>query len=107
MYRKNEAHPISAFPSADPAERRAAIQLAEQERAQSRNRELESQTAMHIAPDERIRIWERLHALRLPTSASHPLMALIATQTNLTLRDLRDEQERRRTSSPAVFSTPA
>jgi hypothetical protein len=106
MYRKTETHPISSFPSADPAERRAAVQLAEQERAQSRSRELESQTATHIAPDERIRIWERLHALRLPTSASHPLMALIAAQTNLSVGELRDEQERRR-SPAATLSTPA
>jgi hypothetical protein len=78
---------------------RAAARRAEQDRAQSRQQELDSQISVDNAPDERIRIWERLHALRLPSAADHPLIVVIAAQTQLTVRAVKDEQQRRRTMS--------
>jgi hypothetical protein len=45
--------------------------------------------------EERIRIWERLHALRLPRSTGHVLVMVIATQTRLTVGQVHDEQRRR------------
>lgn len=84
------------------AERRAAVQRVDEERALARRQELDLQTSPINAPQERIRIWERLHALRLPTSATHPLVEVIAAQTELTLRDIKEEQQRRRLlNSPA------
>jgi hypothetical protein len=79
------------------AEYRAAVQRADAERALVRRRALDSQTAVDTGPRERIRLWERLHALQLPTGAAHPLLTVIATETKLTLLELREEQQRRRT----------
>ncbi len=76
---------------------RAAARRAEEERDFERRRALESQAAPDAEPAARIRIWERLHALSLPVAASHPLLAVIARQTALTLADIRNEQQRRRT----------
>lgn len=78
------------------AERRAAVHRADEERAFERRRELDLQTAPGNDPQERIRIWERLHELRLPVSATHPLVAVIAGHTELTLGDVEGEQLRRR-----------
>ena len=82
---------------------RAAARRAEQDRAHSRKQQLDSQISVDNAPDVRIRIWEQLHALRLPTAADHPLIVVIAAQTHLTVRAVKDEQQRRRTlSEPGV-----
>jgi hypothetical protein len=82
-------------------EGRAAAQLAEQERALVRQRALDSTSEGAAAPDERIRRWEHLHALKLPSAAGHPLLAVIAARTRLTLNDITKEQQRRRElSSP-------
>jgi hypothetical protein len=78
------------------AERRAAVLLADEARAAERRRELDTQTSPAKDPQERIRIWERLHALRLPVQATHPLVAIIASDTELTRRDVETEQLRRR-----------
>jgi hypothetical protein len=78
------------------AERRAAVLLADEERAAARRRELDLQTSPAKDPQERIRIWERLHALQLPALATHPLVAIIASDTELTRRDVETEQLRRR-----------
>jgi hypothetical protein len=80
-------------------ERRAQVQRAEEEQAALRRRELDSQCNQASDPQERIQIWERLHALRLPVAATHPLIAVIAKQTHLSVREIHDEQQRRRGSS--------
>src|ERR1044072_5070584 len=83
-------------PMLNTADRRAAVQLAEQARAQARSKALESQSSSNHGPRARILMWERRPELRLPLSAAHPLVALIASQTHLSVRDVRDEQARRR-----------
>jgi hypothetical protein len=88
------------------AERRAAVLLADEERAIARRRELDMQTSPAKDPQERIRIWERLHALRLPVLATHPLVAVIANDTELTRSDVETEQQRRRTLIEHPASTP-
>ena len=79
-----------------PAETRAAAQRMEQERLDARRLALGEQVSMHNSAKERIHIWEQLHALRLPTAQAHPLLTVIAEQTHLTVRDIIDEQQRRR-----------
>jgi hypothetical protein len=76
-------------------ETRKAAERAEEERAASRLRDLASQASPHNDPQMRITTWERLHALSLPRSPDHPLIRLIASQTGLTIREVRDEQGRR------------
>lgn len=77
-------------------ERRAAVRLANERKANERRRELELMTAPTLGPRERISTWERIHALVLPRAPDHPLAALIASQTGLTLEDINAEQQRRR-----------
>jgi hypothetical protein len=77
------------------SERRAAVQREEQERAAARKEELASQSSPLHGPEDRIRIWEKLHALRLPSSGTHKLVRLIATQTELSVQQVQEEQRRR------------
>lgn len=78
-----------------PVERRLQVQRAEQERAAQRESELEAQASPVREPRERIEIWERLHALRLPRTPDHLLLTVIANQTRLTVAQVREEQRRR------------
>jgi hypothetical protein len=51
-------------------------------------------------PDVRIRAWEKLHGLRLPSDSAHPILDVIAVGTRLTLAEIQAEQ-RARAGSPA------
>lgn len=77
------------------AEFRLRVQRAEQERAALRGSELEAQVSPVKDPRERIEVWERLHALRLPRASNHLLLAVIAKQTQLTMGQVHEEQMRR------------
>jgi hypothetical protein len=93
---------FSPLSTMSPGDSRAMALRAEEERVQARRLALESQSSTLNDAPERIRIWEQLHALRLPASAAHPLVAVIAQQTHLQIRDITSEQARRlalRTSS--------
>lgn len=96
--------PLPYEPSYNPAttigEQRLKVQQAEQERAAFRASELATQVSPVNNAEERIRIWERLHELRLPRSPSHVLVKVIATQTCLSLDQVHAEQRRR--AAPAV-----
>lgn len=74
---------------------RASARRAEQDRVDLRRRELEQQCAADSTPQERILLWERLHGVRLPVASGHPLITVVAEQTQLSVRDVRDEQQRR------------
>lgn len=85
---------LFAPPSGD-SDHRLHLQRAQQERAALRESELEAQASPAKEPRERIEIWERLHALRLPRSHDHLLVEVIATQTRLTVLQVHEEQRRR------------
>lgn len=85
---------IPALPGS-VAEFRLRAERAQQERAALRESELEAQTSPVKDARERIEIWERLHALRLPGASNHLLLAVIARQTQLTLAQVQEEQVRR------------
>jgi hypothetical protein len=70
------------------------------EAEQRREMDRVEQRAMHNTPDARVRIWERLHQLKLPQDASHPILAIIAQQTALSMDELLEVQRIR--SSPAA-----
>lgn len=74
--------------------RRRAEQDAH-DRAALRESELEAQSSPTKDPQERIGIWERLHALRLPRAPGHVLVKVIARQTRLTVAQVHEEQQRR------------
>ena len=75
---------------------RELVRRAESKRAEARQLDLDSQLSPAALPDERIRIWEELHALSLPRTPDHPLLGVIAKQTHLSVSDVKDEQDRRR-----------
>jgi hypothetical protein len=104
MDSKPDFSPLFPFAAGDP---RAAALRAEEERANARRLELESQSSNVHDARERIQIWERLHALRLPASAVHPLVAVIAEHTHLEIRDITGEQKRRRLLGTPTASPPA
>ena len=85
---------VSAVPGS-VADFRLQVLRAEQERVALRESELESQVSPVKDARERIEIWERLHALRLPRAPSHLLLTVIAKQTQLTIGQVHEEQSRR------------
>lgn len=89
-------HDPSVALLSNAADRRAAVRLANELKASERRSEIESLTAPTLSPHERISTWERIHALKLPRSTDHPLARLIASQTGLTLEDIKGEQRHRR-----------
>ena len=86
---------VADAPSGFAEEKRKALERAQQQRAAARDRDLEAQASPHNDPEARIATWERLHALNLPRSPGHSLIGLIASQTGLAIREVRDEQQRR------------
>ncbi len=83
---------------------RARLALEEDERAQQRRLELAEQRSDRNPPDVRIRIWEKLHGLRLPKDAAHPILEVIAISTRLTVAEVREEQLAR--LRPRLTPTP-
>ena len=80
-----------------PAERLAHEEF---ERAEKRRQELAEQRSELNSPDVRIRTWEKVHQLRLPSDPAHPILDVIAISTRLTLEQVREEQRTRvRTAS--------
>ena len=75
-----------------PAERYAQ---EEHQREERRQRELAEQRSDANTPDVRIRAWEKLHGLRLPSDPAHPILDVIAVSTRLTLAQVREEQAAR------------
>ena len=87
-------HELFAEPR-DAAERRAQIERHEQERAAERREQIALQSSPFSNPEERIQLWERLHALKLPKSATHKLIRVIAEQTDLSIQQVLEAQRRR------------
>jgi len=102
-------HPVQATPkhAADlivDTRRRIAIEQAEA--TERRQGELAEQTAMRNTPETRIRVWERLHGLDLPARAGHPLLEVVAKDTELSLQQVEEEQ-RQRTAARSAPSPEA
>jgi len=76
----------------DPAERLAR---EEYERSEKRRQELAQQRSELNPPEVRIRTWERIHQLRMPSDPVHPILDVIAISTRLTLEEVREEQRMR------------
>jgi hypothetical protein len=74
---------------------RARLVHQQAESAERRKSDLAEQSSRLKTPEERIRIWERLHEVNLPRDPAHRLVEIIAANTALTGEDVRDEQRRR------------
>lgn len=67
----------------------------ESERAEKRRQDLAEQRSDLNPPDVRIRAWEKIHQLRLPSDPTHPILDVIAVSTRLTLAEVQEEQRTR------------
>ena len=76
----------------NPAERLAR---EEHERSEKRRQDLAEQCSNLNSPEVRIRTWERVHQLRMPSDPAHPILDVIAVSTRLTLEEVREEQRTR------------
>jgi len=86
-------------PSLEASDRRAAVLRAEQERIELRQSKINAQASPLMTPEERIRLWEDLHGVRLPRAADHKLVRVIATSTALSVQQVQEEQLRRTEAS--------
>ena len=78
--------------------------LEERERAELKRMELETQRSPASSADIRIRAWENVHRLSMPSDPNHPVLVAIANATQLTLVEVQNEQRLRsaRRASAAV-----
>ena len=74
---------------------RQRLALEEYERAERKRLEVAEQRSSLHAPDARIRAWEKVHGLRMPSTPGHPVLTVIATATELSLAEVEDEQRAR------------
>ena len=78
--------------------------LEEHERAELKRMDLETQSSPLNSADLRIRAWEKVHCLSIPSDPDHPVLIAIAAATQLTLVEVQNEQRLRsaRRASAAV-----
>jgi hypothetical protein len=76
----------------DYRQRRA---LEEQERAERKRADMAEQYSALNCADLRVRAWEKVHGLRMPSDSNHPVLHAIATATQLTLAEVQNEQRLR------------
>lgn len=74
---------------------RERLALEEEERARERTSQLEVLRSEVNAVPIRIRAWEKMHGLRLPSDPAHPILLIIASSTGISLDCLREEQQAR------------
>src|ERR1700761_3299475 len=67
-------------------------ELDEEARVERRRLDVAEQTFEPNGPGVRIRAWEKVHALRMPSSAEHPVLNLIAVATQLSPAEVHEEQ---------------
>ncbi len=79
-------------------------ELEERERAELKRMDLETQSSPLNSADLRIRAWEKVHRLSIPSDPNHPVLIAIAAATQLTLVEVQNEQRLRsaRRASAAV-----
>jgi hypothetical protein len=74
---------------------RARLERQQFEAAEKRERALVDQRSPANTPEMRVRTWERLHQLRLPTNPEHAILKKVAKQTELKLSEVLEVQRQR------------
>jgi len=74
---------------------RARVAIEAEARKEKRRAEQAEQCESSSAPETRIRAWEKVHGLRLPLDADHPIVAIVAIETHLTVAEVQQEQRAR------------
>ena len=77
------------------ADRREQFEQEQQKRILERQQQIALLSSPLSSADERIQLWEKLHALALPRSPTHKLLSIIARQTHMALAQVLDVQQRR------------
>ena len=83
---------------------RTRLAVEEEARAQKRRHDLAEQCSDANAPETRIRTWERLHGLRMPSDPAHPILDIIAINTRLRSCDVHAVQAARGQRAPEAAS---
>jgi hypothetical protein len=78
-----------------PLDYRERRELEALERENLKRHEHAEQSAAQNSAGTRIRAWERLHQLCMPSMALHPILEIIAGATQLSLAQVQDEQRLR------------
>ena len=79
---------------------RARFERAQLEASERRQIAMTEQRSVDRSPEQRIAAWERLHHLRLPSDPGHPILAVVAKQTELDLSQVRAVQRDRQPAAP-------
>jgi hypothetical protein len=74
---------------------RERLAFEAEERAQQRKVELTEQASVLNTPEARIRMWEKVHQLRLPMDPMHAIIDVVAAGTGLSATEVREEQRAR------------
>jgi hypothetical protein len=72
------------------------LALEQQERERVRTQHFEELRSEFNSTSVRVRAWEKLHGLRLPTSDDHAILDVISAATGIPLSAIREEQQIRR-----------
>ena len=78
------------------ADHRERLALEEEERERRRTGQFDELRSEINSVPVRIRAWEKMHGLRLPSDPAHPILRVIASTTGISLACLREEQQARR-----------
>lgn len=78
-----------------PAEHSARMAQLQDERQQRRERDLRDQRSIELTPAQRLRLWERLHQLRIPARLQDSLATVIARDTGLSVAEVHAAQAER------------
>lgn len=84
---------------------RTRLAVEEEARAQQRRLDLAEQSSDANTPEARIRTWEKLHGLRMPSDPEHPILDIIAINTRLRPCDVHAVQAARMRPTPDAAST--
>jgi hypothetical protein len=82
------------------SERRERMARLQTEAVERRQQELREQSSPLSTPSARIRLWEQLHQLALPSNLAHRLLEVIAADTGLSVEEVRAERRLRDTATP-------
>lgn len=86
----------------DPVlDHRARLERAQLEAAERRSQAIIDQRSPDSSPEVRVRVWERLHQVRLPKNPEHAVLLVIAEQTGMHLSEIHEVQ-RLRAQPPVV-----
>jgi hypothetical protein len=84
------------------ADHREKLAFEEEERARKRTTQFEELRSEINSVQARIRAWEKMHGLRLPSDPAHPILGVIASATGISLAYLLEEQQARRARTPPM-----